>query len=411
MQIQDLPGVYYVEDVTYELNGSGSKIPVFIGKTGNTTTSNYKVDGTEILEFNNATEVFRAVTGTGDDWKSKTGIGAKNNDGTIPSTNELGNVINEFYEEARLLQSTDIGVPKIYVVDVGNGQSYDAWVNAIKNVKALYEAPVEVYVGLDSCTVQQEASGNNEAVPQTIPNFVESIADSIHTASRELNLRYAFFTKKDITDADIKTLSDQCLTKLGPANIQKLSRIGLCEPFLFGKTIARICCTPYNTEPGYYKYRSVTKDTFIRRTLEDATALQNKGIIFNRDEYINGNKYPKINLCVSLAFNSNSRPADSLFHARFNADDLLREVFEACYTQVKANESVTNIAYLQARINKIINDRVTAEEMVKYNEKTEMGTKLTVLQSDDDPYSLLVKGQIQPIKCTIAIKVQATVKI
>ena len=97
-------------------------------------------------------------------------------------------------------------------------------------------------------------------------------------------------------------------------------------------------------------------------------ALQNAGIIFNRDEHINGNVYPKINLCVSSAFASNPRPADAMFHARFNADDLLREVFEACYSQIKANESATNIAYLQTRINKIVNDRVSSEEMIQYDE-------------------------------------------
>ena len=83
----------------------------------------------------------------------------------------------------------------------------------------------------------------------------------------------------------------------------------------------------------------------------------------------------------------------------------------ACYKQIKANESVTNIAYLQTRINKIVNDRVSAEEMIKWDEKTGQGTKLTVTQSNDDPYSIVVSGQMHPQKCTIAINVTATLKI
>ena len=397
MPINQLPGVYYDERVTFELDGEGSKIPVFIGKTGNSPTGNYKTDGSVILEFTNATDVFRDVTGTGDDFAKNTGIGEPSTD------NQLATVIKDFLEEARLIQSTDIGVAKFFVVDLGNCDKQEDLTRAIANVKALYEAPVEVYVGLESI--------KNGGTAVKVEDSIVSIAQSIHDATWTLNLRYAFFTKMGATDEEIKTLADACVGKYQGQNIQYLSRVGLCVPELFGKTMARICCTPYSIEPGYYVYRSVNPNVFERRTAEKALQLQSKGVIFNRDEYINGDKYPKLNLCVSLAFNSAERPADSLFHARFNADDLLREVFSACYTQIKANESSTNLAYLQSRINKIVNDRVSAEEMIKYNVKTEEGTILKVVQSTEDPYTLIVTGQIQPQKCTVAIKVEAEVRI
>ena len=41
MPINKIPGVYYDEDVTYELTGEGSKIPVIIGATGNNPTYNF----------------------------------------------------------------------------------------------------------------------------------------------------------------------------------------------------------------------------------------------------------------------------------------------------------------------------------------------------------------------------------
>ena len=72
---------------------------------------------------------------------------------------------------------------------------------------------------------------------------------------------------------------------------------------------------------------------------------------------------------------------------------------------------VTNITYLQTKINKIINDRVNAEEMIKYTERTEEGTKLVVTESKEKPYNLIVSGQIQPVKCTIAIHVEATIRL
>ena len=51
------PGVYFDESVEYELEGSGGKIPVFIGVTGNTGTADYKVDGTQIQKFKKWSEV------------------------------------------------------------------------------------------------------------------------------------------------------------------------------------------------------------------------------------------------------------------------------------------------------------------------------------------------------------------
>ena len=234
-----------------------------------------------------------------------------------------------------------------------------------------------------------------------------------------MDLRYAFASFEaqgthvyPTPQSDEDRISDDIFLKgLTDSNGFRYSRVGICEPLLFGKTIARICCTPNNTEPGYYTYRSVETGTFNKRTKAEMLDLQNAGIIFNNDEHINDKIYPKINLCVSTSFARNPRPADSMFHARFNADSLLRDVFEACYNQIKANESATNIAYLQTRVNKLVNDRVVSEEMVKYNEKTGKGTKLIVTATEDDPYRLVVSGQIHPIKCTIAILINATVVI
>ena len=485
MLIDELPGVYFKERVAYELSGEGSKIPIFIGKTGNSTNASdegvyqftsyqdadkvtewatgtvketgvtengysevevlsnsleteptfvgqkfyvtsdavtdgntvyqlysdagttatdiyvtikkdeYVVDGTSFMKFNKISDALREVVTTGERWTEETGVGLPTDEG-----NELAKVINEFYQESKLLQSTDIGVPYIYVIDVGDGSDPALWDKALETAKTLTDATVEIYVGAE------------EIEGLTLREFLIKAVDSIAKDTEELDLRYGFTTMKDATDEELKTLASDLRASYNNDSLYKLSRLGICEPLLFGKTMSRICCTPYNIEPGFLVYRSVVPNTFKKRTKEDMKALQDAGIIFNRDEQVNANKYPKINLCVSTSFGAtNDRPADSLFHARFNADDLLREVFEVCYSQIKANESETNIAYLQTRINKVVNDRVTNEEMVKYDDRTEMGTKLTVIESMEEPYNLIVTGQLQPVKCTIAIKVQATIKI
>ena len=430
MLINELPGVYFKEKVTYELSGEGSKIPIFIGKTGNSANGNYKVDGSSYLKFTKISDALRAVQGTGDKWEEETGIGkylADDGKTIINANNELSKRIYEFYQESKLLQSTDIGVPHIYVIDVGDGTIKDIWEKALETAKTLTDATVEIYVGAESISKQYkiDSNGNKTSQLENIQNFslvddfLTIAVDSIFEDTEELDLRYGFATVEknanetiEQYDARLIQIGTDLRSKYSNSVMHKLSRLGLCEEFLFGKTMARICCTPYNTEPGFFVYRSVPAGIFIKRTKEAMLALQDAGIIFNRDEQVNGKKFPRINLCVSSAFGSTvDRPADSLFHARFNSDDLLREVFEACYSQIKANESATNIAYLQARVNKIVNDRVTNEEMVKYDDRTEKGTKLTVIESHEEPYNLIVTGQIQPVKCTIAIRVEAVIKI
>ena len=384
MPITKLPGVYYDENVTYELTGEGSKIPVIIGATGNAPAqgSTYKVDGTEIRKYTSWEEVNKPITA------ENPGIGVWSED----TSNKLSQFLYEFFKEARLLTNSDIGVPYIYVIDVGAGTAKQAWLDALTLAKSKSDAQIEVYVGADNINSYD------------LPAFLKGAYAAILEETHDLDLRCAFTTKYGATDEQLIALTNES------AGIQK-SRIGICEPLLFGKTVARICCTPSNMEPGHLVYRSVEPGTFIDRTKAQMLNLQNAGIIFNRDEHINGNIYPKMNLCVATSFAATTRPADALFHARFNADSLLRDVFEACYTQIKANESASNLAYLQTRINKLVNDKVSAEEMVKYDERTEAGTKLIANESDSDPYSIIITGQIQPIKCTIAIEVEATVKL
>ena len=384
MPITKLPGVYYNEKVTYELTGEGSKIPVIIGVTGNAPAqgSTYKVDGTQIRKYTSWEEVNKPITA------ENPGIGVWSEN----TSNKLSQFLYEFFKEARLLTNADSGVPFIYVIDVGAGTTKQAWLDALTLAKSKSDAQIEVYVGADNIDSYD------------LPAFLKGAYAAILEETHDLDLRCAFTTKYGATDEQLIALTNES------SGIQK-SRIGICEPLLFGKTVARICCTPSNMEPGHLVYRSVEPGEFIDRTKAEMLNLQNAGIIFNRDEHINGNIYPKMNLCVATSFAATTRPADALFHARFNADSLLRDVFEACYSQIKANESASNLAYLQTRINKLVNDKVSAEEMVEYDERTEAGTKLIATESDSDPYSIIIKGQIQPVKCTIAIEVEATVKL
>jgi len=379
MALDKIPGLYFDETAEYQTAGTGGKIPVFIGVTGNSASTGYAVDGTQINKFRGWDEVNRTIANGGI--------------GTDTETNKLLAVLKDFFEEAEIRATDDLGIPEVYVIDVGAGTSKDVWLTALTTAKTQTDAIIELYIGAEAIT----------DTGYTLPDFIHAAHASIMAESTNLNLRTGFTTKEGATDAQLIALNPTS------GGILK-SRIGILEPLKVGKLFARICTTPYYLEPGYLEFRSVRPGTFKARTRAEELALQNAGIIFGHDEKVNSLTYCRINLSTSTAFAANPRPADSLFHARFNADNLLRRVFEAVYPQVKANESSTNIITSQTAVDAVIDDEVEAERMIPYDESTGEGTKLTLIESGNQPYDMELVGQIQPINCTGPIVVKATIR-
>lgn len=388
MPILKTPGVYYNEDVEYELIGEGSKIPVFIGVTGNTKIDGkYLVDGTQINKYSRWKEINKTPANGGVGVYSET------------TTNELLIALKEFFEESDIETTEDIGVPYLYVIDVGTGTDANAWLNAFTTAKIKRDSTLEAVIGFEKVT-----GGKSEI------DLMNAFGASIKTETAGLNLRGGLvrLPTNEVTGEDGKL---GLVDYTNDTNNVRLDRVGLCEKHKFGKTVARFCCTPFYHEPGFFAYRSVKPGEFIERTEEEEKLLQDAGIIFNRDEKIGDATYPKINLGVVSTFAENPRPADSLFHARFISDELLKEIFKVLYPQVKNNESASNFVYLQSQINKVIDDFINEGYVIKYNSAKGTGTRLTLRESDYNPYDMIVEGPIQPVNSTIAIMVQATINV
>ena len=379
MPITKRPGLYFNETTEFELQGNGGKIPVWIGKTGNSAATGYKVDGTQVLTFKNWGEVNRTIANGGI--------------GTDTSTNPLLAELEDFFEEAEVRDSSEIGIPFIYVIDVGDGTSKTAWLAALSTAKTLRKATIEFYVGAENISDNGYSFGD----------FLAAACASIATETANLNLRTAFTTKASATDAQLIALNPN------PGGVLK-SRFGLTVPDFFGKYAARLCCTPYYIEPGFIPFRTIGEGEFKARSETEIMALQNAGIIFGADEIVDDLVVSRINLSTSTAFALNPRPSDSLFHARFNADHLLREVFKAVFSQIKANETASYLVKAQTKVDAVIDDEVEAERMIAYNSETGDGTKLTLVESEDEEYDMELNGQIQGINCTNAILVNVKIK-
>lgn len=382
MVFNKIPGVYLNEDVDYELSGIGSKIPVFIGKTGNTGSADYKVDGSVALKFTNYDDLNKAITAGG-----------------IGLDNEVNKVLKNFFEEARLKQPDDIGVPHVYVIDVGAGTSRDAWLTAVETAFSKIDASIMAFVGTEN--IQYIPTGETEPVTYSVVDLAKAVKVAIDTRTHTFELWNAFFTKKDATDAQLIALTD------ATNGVQK-SRIGIIEwdNYRFGKTVARICLTPFNQEVGFIKYRSVEAGEFPERNLTQKLALQNAGIIFNHDEMYSDEMNPRMNICLATSYAATNKPADAMFHARFIADALLKDIYEAIYPLIKANDTASNLVKIQVKIDTVIDEYIRNGDCISFNKDTGLGTRLIAQPSDKDPYDVEIVGSIQPVNAILAIDVK-----
>ena len=386
MDKSHLPGIY-IDEINTLTDGDNEeiKIPVFIGSSTNTRSK------IEILKYKKYVDVAKTVTNGG----------LMSKDDETVDENVLLKAVKQFFDENTIANSTDKKVPYIYVVDLGKdlATSSENWIKAMSLVKSKNDIQVEVYVGTGVIKDGETAITS----PVALAN---AAYESIENEVKYGNLRTAFFSwNEEITDEAIKTSYATIDTTMkgftdddGQTTsvfIQK-SRIGLIEPLYYGKTVARICLTPYYEEPGYNAYRSISEGELIERTRDEELSLEQAGIIFNREEKTSKEIYCKICRAVSTSYAADNVPTDALFHARYNADAFILKAFDVEYEQIKKNETATNIPLLQSQLDALVDEEVSSEHM---NE----GTKVTVKESNEDPYTLINTFELYPVNATNAI--------
>lgn len=354
----------YKEDSSTLLNGDGGEVPIFIGATGNESPN------ANILEFKNYKEAMAAPNAT------SPGIGPEAN------ANYMLPIIKDFFEEAIKVNSDDIGVPHIFVKDLGvaTADTAASFTNAKAESRKKADIQVEAYVFKSTDGLAK------------IIDILTAIAASLKEDTLKGKPRIAYVTVQGWTDAQLKTLTQ------GTSEVTKNIRdvdIAIIEYDKFGKQLARICTTPYYDEPGYYQYRSVTAGEFTERTDEEEEDLQAKGIIFSHDEKPGKVAFPKINLCVSTAhaIAEDERPKLSFIHANRNVNQLIRDAMEVVYPQLKRRETETFIQEVQADLDLLCSDKIKAGYMKD-------GTQVTAVEYLDSPSTLKLKVKAAPVNIT-----------
>lgn len=384
------PYIEYSETASNPLiNGDGAQIPVFIG------TSNNTGNPSELKVYKNYTQAKTTV--------ANGGLGLETE--TLETDNPLLFEIKQFFIESTgtATNRNDIGVPRVYAIDLGqaNAVTNEKIKNALEEIKKVREIEVVAFVGLEK---DLSSAADNDAKELLIKNQValmRMVNTNLVEDTSEGRFKIAYFrSRKGASDTEIASYSNT------PQTLEKsINEVRICinEYPLFGKTIARICTTPYYEEPGYGAYSTVELGEFTARKPEERQALFDAGIIFGEDEYRLETPVPRICAGTSTAFGSDldERPNDCLLHARRNADHQMREILKIIAPQLKRNETATNILYVEADCEAYLAREKDLGRLMDYS--------ITVEESDSNPYDLLVYASITPVNSTYAIDISCYV--
>lgn len=378
---------------------------------------------------------------------------------TEKEENPLLNFLHDFCEETKMMTEEYVACPYFYVIDLGMADDISDWISSIETSKIKKEIDFEVYIGFEGVTDKKITSGSNVV---NFEDFILAVNYELYVNRQNIgDFRKAFYTelhqytstdvasdssltlgayadnkyyKKNYKtiDADLIALSKKLtgtnnvydsyfgtntttgeldnITHLTTNTISK-SRTYLIEPLWYGKTVGRISITPYDMEPGYYAYNTLTVDDIILRRPKERLQLQVGGVIFNQLEETSTEEYVKINRTQAVSSNLVNHPPDSLYQARNLCDELLTRLFDICYPQLKNKETETNIGYLQTTVNKIVNDAIADGDFIApYSVDNERkGTFINVQESDEDAYDIELIGMMQPVNCTYSIHIVAQI--
>lgn len=182
------------------------------------------------------------------------------------------------------------------------------------------------------------------------------------------------------------------------------SRVAIVEKEYLGKTIARICSTPYYIEPAYLPYLSVPTGVFKERTKDERDSLFASGLIFNEDDYTLSVPTPRMCLATSTAWGVEDhymRTTDSLLHARRNVDYHVRNILKIIAPQLKRNETSVNLRHVKTQIDLYLNNELQKGTIQEYS--------FDLVESSYNPYALLLQGRITPVNSTLSIEFENTV--
>ena len=393
--LKNRPRIVVNDNTNYlSLDGVGAEIPLFI------VSSTHEVEKIDIQSYTNSQSVIKALGTDSPDIQ----------------------VITDFFEEAKVKVSGELGVEKVYVVDIGNKNiTADTFVKALEVSERAKDATMLVLNKPLTVTVNTAVDSSTNKETTTIVDgdnmsLVAQVSAHIKKLRAKGQPRIGYFPAGVIETTE--EYNDSVLTHLTHESTYIDDNIVFIENRFYGKVIAKIATTPYFVEPGRDAFRSLSEYSFVhnstndtvekqltfpKRSDEESTALMKAGILFcESDPYrVNDNNEPLQVICIGVstgfARSDEEKTTACLLHALRNNNHQIREVMKILGTQLKENETIDAITKFKLAVDTYLESEVKADHI-------QPEYTCNIYESDEDPYNLVINLGIAGINATYLIE-------
>lgn len=362
MTYSKLPGVYFTETVTQNTVFTEDEVPLFLVQT---STAISDIDNTITGYANFA--AFETV--------------AKNK-GLTQTLKYMQDVLTESEHD------------NFYVYSIKTDTA-TGFTDAIKSTAHLTDVTSIIYV--------EEAKS---AQANAITSKIAAIKAGVHDNAENGVFREAYIIPYGTVDDAVDNASNTTPEAAAVTAMTTITsgdgdgRICVVLPdSLAGCVVGHCIGSDYDEEPGFTALGLLDLTGVYNFDATQMLTLQNNGVLFVRQERLQGGNQYRINLGVTTSFKESS--ADGLIVCRTTVDAILRRIAFEGQAFVKAKESESNLAAFNSVISGIVTDFADEESINRE------GTALTVADAGNSTFT--VTGTIQPIKSVIAIEVNTTI--
>lgn len=323
--------------------GEGAQIIAVVGDDGTAA------DPTTLHTFNNYEE-------------AKTAIGPE------ADTNHLLAAVKDHFQEGDPEnEGSELGVEKVYAINVGNAPTAQDFDNAMATLAPIKDIEIEEYHGLSTVTV------------------LESIATHLDGLVSQGFPRISYATvAPDATEADILKMTDDA-----EENYIQHSRVYIHIDRTMQSTFtAKVACTPYYENSAHGSYRTKGK-LDITEVSNPATYVDNGFVCdWPTGSPLSTSQYAEPVEAYSTAQAADSIPADAQLHVRRNADHQIRTICNMVSKYFKVRNVPSARTDLEQEAKGHLEAEVQAEKLEAYT--------LNVKVNPSNSNGLIIDGSVRP---------------
>lgn len=298
--------------------------------------------------------------------------------------NTLRNIIKDIFNEGKPLDPTDtFGLNKVYAINIGPEPTIETLLTALEASEAVYDVDIEVYPGLSDIPAMNMIKGHLKKL--------EGFGD------------YRIAIMAASPNADVEELIK--MTDPNESVYISSGRIVIhVNPRVLGAFAAKVACTPYYQDPAYNSYRTITTQDIKKYRRDELETILDAGLVVDWEvvDPTLGIKVVEPVYARATNYTTEQTPGDAYLHHRLNADHQSQVTDGIARPYIKQNNTETSRQAIEQQCKSHLEKEVKEERIQSYSYE--------LYPNRADPYSLIVKMKILPVKSIHVIEINRTIQ-